>query len=164
MKSRVYIETSVISYLTARPSQNIVTAGQQIITRQWWSGHAAYDLCTSQLTIDEASKGDLTAAAERLAVLSTLPVLAMDETARQLGDELVRRLAVPAKALDDAYHVAIAAVNGVDYLLTWNCKHIANLQMRTLIEQVCLSAGFKPAAIGTPQELFTDGENDDVER
>lgn len=158
MKPRVYVETSVISYLTARPSRDLITAAQQVITQQWWAGADAYDLCTSQLTIDEASKGDQSAAAERLTVLGTLPVLTLDETARQLGDELVRRLAVPQKALDDAYHVAIAAVNGVDYLVTWNCKHIANLQMRTLIEEVCRSAGFKPAVIGTPQELFTDGE------
>ncbi len=158
MKPRVYIETSVISYLTARPSRDVVTVGQQIITQQWWAGAASYDLCTSQLTIDEASKGDQIAAAERLAVLATLPVLALDEAARQLGDELVRRLAVPQKALDDAYHVAIAAVHGVEYLVTWNCKHIANLQMRALIEQVCREAGFKPAAIGTPQELFAQGE------
>lgn len=154
MKPRVYIETSVISYLTARPSRDLVTAGQQIITHQWWAGTDAYDLCTSQLTIDEASRGDQLAAAERLEVLGTLAVLALNEKARQLGDELVRRLAVPQKALDDAYHVAIAAVHGVNYLVTWNCKHIANLHMRALIEQVCQDAGYKPAAIGTPQELF----------
>ena len=136
MKPRVYIETSVVSYLTARPSQNIVTAAQQILTHQWWADAAAYDLCTSQLTIDEAARGDAGAAADRLSVLHTLPILGMTDAARQLGDELVRRLAIPPKAIVDAYHVAIAAVHGVDYLLTWNCTHIANLQMRALIEQV----------------------------
>lgn len=158
MKPRVYIETSVVSYLTARPSQNIITAAQQLITKEWWAIAAAYDLCTSQLTLDEATKGDAEAASQRLSVLGSLPLLTLDEDARRLGEQLVRQLAFPSKALDDAYHVAIAAVNGVDYLVTWNCKHIANVQMRAQIDEVCRAAGFKPAAICTPQELFLPGE------
>jgi predicted nucleic acid-binding protein len=159
MKPRIYIETSVVSYLTARPSQNIITAAQQIITRQWWTTAAAYDLCTSQLTLDEATNGDAEAASQRLSVLGTLPILTLDEDAKRLGERLVHQLAIPSKALDDAYHVAIAAVNGVDYLATWNCKHIANARTRAQIEAVCRAAGFQPAVIGTPQELFLLGES-----
>lgn len=158
MKPRVYIETSVVSYLTARASRDVVTAAQQVITQQWWemtqSVAKPFDLRTSQLTLDEASRGDPLAAQARLASLSGMPILGLTAPALQLGQELVAQLAIPAKAVDDAYHVAIAAVHGMEYLATWNCRHIANAHMRQKIVHICQQAGFTPVVIATPQELF----------
>lgn len=154
MKPRIYLETSVISYLTARPSNSLIASAQQAMTHAWWATRSQYELYTSQLTIDEAARGDADAAKERLTILRTMPVLTMNEDAQRLGEQLIERLAMPAKAIDDAYHVAISAVHGMDYLLTWNCKHIANLQLRERIQQTCMDAGYQPALIGTPQEML----------
>ena len=107
----------------------------------------------------EAGRGDAHVAAQRPMALNGIPLLKVSSQARDLGKLLVQELAIPAKAIEDAYHVAVAAVQGMDYLITWNCTHIANLQMRRKIERVCIDAGYIPAVIGTPEELLaTTGE------
>lgn len=160
MKPRIYLETSVISYLTARPSNNLIASAQQAVTHAWWATRDRYELYTSQLTIDEAARGDGDAAQERLLILRNMPVLTMSDNVQRLGEYLVEQLAMPTKAIDDAYHVAISAVHGMDYLLTWNCKHIANLQLRERINQTCMAAGYPPALIGTPQEMLDIDDTD----
>ena len=154
MKPRVYVETSVISYLTARPSRDLIVAAHQQITQDFWQRSSEFEFYASQLVVDEAQRGDAEAAQARVAVLDDIALLDMLPAAKTLGSLLVQQLAIPYKAIDDAYHVALAAVHGVDYLVTWNCTHIANLQMRRKIEAICRSAGFEPALIGTPQELL----------
>jgi len=155
VRAKVYIETTVISYLMARPNRDVVIAGHQKITRDWWQTcRDRFDLVASQLVVREASAGDPQAAKERLERLTTLTLLEVTEEAVTLAQELITTGAVPEKAAEDALHLAIAVTNGVEYLLTWNCKHLANATMRTKIEDVCRSAGYEPVIICTPEELL----------
>lgn len=156
MKPRVYLETTIPSYVTAWPSRDLVRAAEQEITREWWLRRDAFELFVSELVLDEVGAGDPKAAAERLAVLTGVQALALTPEAEALGAELVRQAALPPKAAIDALHIAVAAVNGLSYLLTWNCKHIANAAMRGRIEEVCRAAGFEPPVICTPMELLED--------
>jgi predicted nucleic acid-binding protein len=155
VRAKVYIETTVISYLTARPNQDVVIAGHQKITRDWWQTcRDKFDLVASQLVVREASAGDSQAAKDRLEKLTTLTLLEVTDEAVTLAQELIGTGAVPEKAVEDALHLAIAVTNGVEYLLTWNCTHLANATMRTKIEDVCRTAGFEPVIICTPEELL----------
>jgi hypothetical protein len=155
MPQRVYIETTVVSYLTARPSRDVVIAGHQQVTHEWWdTRQKSYELCVSQLVLGEAATGDPEAARERLVVLQAMTFLETTTAALALAKELVQKGALPAKAADDALHIAIAATHRVTYLLTWNCRHMANATMRPLIESVCASNGFKAPIICTPEELL----------
>lgn len=156
-KPAVYLETSVLGYATSRPSRDLVVAGHQQITREWFALRAqAYELFVSQLVAREASGGDEEAARERAAFLRGIPRLGITDAAGALAARLVESGAVPRKAAEDALHIAVAAVHGVDYLLTWNCKHIANATMRQAIESVCRAAGYEPPVICTPEELMND--------
>jgi len=149
----VYVETSVISYLTARRSRDIVLAAHQQLTRRWWRGRSSYRLFVSQIVRDEAGVGDQAVRLRRLRALRGIPALAVTDEATRLADELVRRGALPRKATVDAFHIGIAAAHQVEYLVTWNCKHIANATMRGTIEAICRSAGLTPPVICTPEEL-----------
>jgi hypothetical protein len=155
MPQRVYIETTFVSYLTARPSRDVVIAAHQQITHEWWAiRRASYELCVSQLVLDEAGVGDAQAAQERLLVLRPMLVLETTAEALELAKELLRAGALPAKAADDALHIAVVATKAVPYLLTWNCRHLANAVMRPVIESVCKAKGFKAPIICTPEELL----------
>jgi hypothetical protein len=155
MAERVYIETTVVSYLTARPNRDVVIAGHQQITHEWWdSRRETYELCVSQLVLEEAAAGDAQAAEERLLVLRPMLVLETTADALELAKELLQAGALPAKAADDALHIAVAATKAVPYLLTWNCRHLANATMRPVIESVCRARGFKAPIICTPEELM----------
>lgn len=153
MNPSVYLETSVISYLTARQSREIVIAAHQQLTRRWWRRRSSYRLFVSQVVRDEAAVGDQSARLRRLRALRGIPTLAITGEATQLAGELVRRGALPRKATVDAFHIGIAAAHQIEYLLTWNCKHIANATMRGTIEAICRSAGLTPPVICTPEEL-----------
>jgi hypothetical protein len=156
-KPAVYLETSVVGYATSRPSRDLIVAGRQQITRDWFARRAeAYDLFVSQLVAGEASGGDEGAARERAGFLRGIARLGITDAAGELADKLVESGAVPQKAAEDALHIAVAAVHGVEYLLTWNCKHIANATMRQTIETVCREAGYEPPVICTPEELLND--------
>jgi predicted nucleic acid-binding protein len=153
-KAAIYIETSLVSYLVARPSRDIIVAAHQQLTSDWWDNHSHhYDLFISQVVLDEARAGEKQEAAKRLAAIQDLPLLEINEDVIQLAESLVESNAVPKKAAQDALHIAIACVNGMDYLLTWNCKHIANAKMRSKIDKVCREAGYVPTIICTPEEL-----------
>lgn len=155
MADRVYIETTFVSYLTARPSRDVVFAGHQQITREWWDTRRAnFELCASQLVVDEAGAGDPQAAQERLEVLKDMTLIETTPDALALAKELIRAGALPKKAADDALHIAIAATNGVPFLLTWNCRHLANATMRPSIDAVCAAKGVKAPIICTPEELL----------
>ena len=149
----LYVETSIISYLTARPSRDLVRAAHQQVTRDWWDARLQFDLYISQFVIDEASVGDPDAAARRLGALEGLPILDITEDARSLAKEILQQGGMPQKAYVDAAHVAVAAVHGIDYLLTWNCKHIANPAMRGKVEAICRMTGFDAPVICTPVEF-----------
>ena len=157
MKPRVYLETTIPSYLTAWPSRDLVRAAHQQITRDWWDRRRAeFELHISQVVLRECQAGDATAAAERLKILQDLPLLEQTEEATRLAQALVDRVPLPERAAVDALHVAIAVVHGVDYLLTWNCTHIANATLRDPIESVCRENGYEPPAICTPDELLAE--------
>lgn len=156
-KAAVYLETSVIGYVTSRLSRDLVVAAHQQITREWFASRARrYELFVSQLVVREASGGDEEAAAERTTFLQRIPRLGMTTAAGELAAKLVESRAVPRTSAEDALHIAVAAVHGVDYLLTWNCKHIANATMRQAIEGACREAGYEPPVICTPEELMND--------
>ena len=155
MKPKVYLETTIPSYLTARPSRDLVTAAHQQITREWWDTRShAFDLFVSQMVIDEVSAGDPDAAARRLEVLASLSLLDPRTEGADLAQALIEQGPLPIGAAADALHIAIAVVNGMDYLLTWNCTHIANAVLRSQIETVCRSKGFAVPIICTPDELL----------
>jgi len=153
LKPRVYIETSVLSYLTALPSRDLVRAAHQQVTLEWWGRRERFELYASTAVVGEAQRGDSLAAARRLAAAQGIPLLEASEEARVLAAGLLTAAAMPQKAAIDAAHVAIAAVHGIDFLLTWNCTHIANAAMRPKIEAVCRRAGLTPPIICTPEEL-----------
>jgi hypothetical protein len=155
MADRVYIETTVISYLTARPNRDVVIAGHQQVTHEWWdTRRMSYELCISQLVLDEAGAGDQVAAQERLVVLQPMLVLETTADALELAKELLQAGALPATAANDALHIAVTATKSVPFLLTWNCRHLANAVMRPVIEKVCSAKGFKAPIICTPEELL----------
>ena len=157
MKPKIYIETSVVSYLTARPSRDLIVAANQQITQDWWQvRQPEFELYVSQMVIHEASSGDPTAAQQRLQVLDETPLLELTEDAVTFAEILVQDGALPPNAVEDALHIAVAALNGMDYLLTWNFKHLANATMRYRIEQVCRQRGYEPPIICTPQELLEE--------
>jgi hypothetical protein len=151
--STVYLETTIVSYLTARPSRDVVLAAHQTLTRAWWRGRTAYQLRVSQLVLDEATAGDRVLRTRRLRALRGIPVLSLTDSATRLAKALVRQGALPEKATVDAFHIGVAAAHQVTYLLTWNCKHLANATMRGTIEDVCRSEGLSPPIICTPEEL-----------
>jgi predicted nucleic acid-binding protein len=155
MKPKVYVETTVISYLTAWRSRDLVMAAHQQVTEEWWRKcPGLFELVASELVVREASAGDPAAAQERLKALAAIPLLAITEPVADLAQKLIEGGALPEKAADDAFHVAVAVANGVDYLVTWNCKHIANATMRPRIEAVCRAAGYQPVMICTPDQLL----------
>lgn len=160
MKPRVYLETSVVSYLVARPSRDIVVAAHQQVTREWWASRERYELFSSQLVIWEARAGDPDVAALRLGVLDETSVLDISLDADELARVIVKRGAAPAVAIADALHVAIAATNGLTHLVTWNLTHIANADSRGRLEAVCREEGIAPPLIATPEEMMEDAPDD----
>ena len=155
MPPRVYIETTFVSYLTARPSRDLIVAAHQQISRDWWDHRRSdYELCISQLVLQEAGDGDPQAAQERLRVLATKNLLGITEEAVALAEQLVQAGALPAKAENDALHIAVAAVHRIPYLLTWNCRHMANATIRGQIESICTGKGYRAPVICTPEELM----------
>jgi predicted nucleic acid-binding protein len=150
----VYIETTIVGHIAGRMHPDPLVAARQETTRDWWRDEASgYEVFISQVVLEECSQGDPTAAAERLEVVKNLDLLEASQEVDDLANALISERAIPASEPRDAFHIAIAAVNGVNYLLTWNCKHIANATLRGCIERVCREAGFEPPIICTPEQL-----------
>ena len=155
MKPTVYLETTIISYLTAKPSRDVIIAGHQQITHAWWNDHRQdFELFVSQLVVKEIGSGNPEMAAKRLALIHGLKALAMTETALNLAQSLISSGPLPQKAADDAIHIALAAVNEVDYLLSWNCKHITNLFIQRDLAKILARQGFRLPTIGTPESFL----------
>jgi hypothetical protein len=150
-----YLETTIPSYLTAWRSPELVMAARQEITRDWWDNRRnEFDLFVSQLVIDEASAGDSDAIARRLEILEGIPLIEPKPGTDALVEALIEDLDLPARAAADAVHIALAVVNGIDFLLTWNCTHIANAANRPIIELTCQTLGYSAPVICTPEELL----------
>ncbi|MEO8497946.1 MAG: type II toxin-antitoxin system VapC family toxin [Planctomycetota bacterium] len=151
----VYLETSIFGYLASRTSADLIVAGNQRLTNEWWDNHReTFELFVSQAVVAECSAGDAVAASERLVFLDGIPILDIDDATRDLAKTLLAEVRLPPKADVDALHIAVSAMNSMDYLLTWNCKHIANPSLRRRIEAVLVSSGVTPPVICTPQELI----------
>ena len=154
-KKTVYIETSIVSYLTARPTSDLLAAAWQKTTVDWWdTQRSRFDLYTSDVTVEEAGKGNPEAATRRLEALSGIPILSITEAVAALSKALLQGRALPATALDDALHIAVSAVHGVNYLLTWNCRHLDNAETKPIMRSVCTIHGYISPEICTPQELM----------
>jgi hypothetical protein len=155
MNATIYLETSIIGYLASRPSRDLITAANQQLTREWWDDHREkYDLYVAEPVVAECSAGDPQAAQQRLELIGAIPVLDVTQDAEDLAKELVKQIPLPENAEIDALHIGIATVNGINYLLTWNCAHIANAAWQAQIEAICRAAGFEPPTICTPQQLM----------
>jgi predicted nucleic acid-binding protein len=161
MKKTVYIETSIPSYLTARPSRDIRAAAWQQITAQWWDeARPDYELFTSELVLVEASAGDPEAARRRLEALQGVAELPIDREVQELAEALILKGGVPTGAEADALHIAVATVHRIDYLLTWNFRHIDNAATKPLIRAICADAGYSCPEICAPVELLPEGDSD----
>ena len=155
MKPKIYLETTILFYLTAWPSRDLVTAAHQQITQEWWDTcRMDFDIYVSQIVIQESSAGDENAVERRMEVLKDIPLLEITGKVAKLATDLIERVPLPERAEVDALHIAVAVANGMDYLLTWNCTHIANAVLRNRIESVCRSCGYEPPVICTPEELM----------
>ena len=159
-KKTVYIETTVVSYLTARPTGDLVGAAWQAVTADWWeTQRRRFELRTSEVTVGEAGRGDAEAGARRVAALADVGRLPVTKAADELSKALVRGGAVPERAETDALHVAVAAVHGVDYLLTWNFRHLDNAETKPVMRRICGECGYVMPEICTPQELMRGGDD-----
>ncbi len=153
----IYIESTIPGYLTARPSRDIVLAGKQETTREWWSRYAKQlNLYTSFVCLDESGMGDPEAAAKRLEVLRNVVVLEFTEAVEVVANDLLERGLVPAKCAADAMHVAFATVHEMDVLLTWNCTHLANAFIMRDLTNRLRELGYEPPVICTPEEMMGD--------
>ena len=154
MKPKVYLETTIVSYLVALPTQDLIQSAYQQITREWWERRDRFDLYVSRAVVAEARRGNRDAAARRLAALRGIPRLAGGRRVIDLATDLIRHGTLPVQARVDAVHVGIAAANGMEYLLTWNLRHLANASLRGKIEEAVRAAGLVPPIICTPEELM----------
>ena len=150
-KPKVYLESSTISYLTARPTEEPIRKAKQILTRRWWEHREGFDLYISQTVIDEIADGDPQAAEARLEITRKISLLEINEVIKPLAQALMRTGAIPMKSEADADHIAYSAVYGMDFLVTWNQKHIAENVQRRLIEAVLLDSGFRLPRLWTPE-------------
>jgi len=147
----------VVSYLTAKPSRDVVSAGHQQISLDWWERRrSGFDLVASLLVVNEARLGNPEMAQRRLALLEGIPLLRVTQTAQQLAVAIVKKGLLPQTAYPDALHIATASVHEVDYLLTWNCTHIANAEILPRVAKIAESFGLTLPYICTPEELLGD--------
>jgi predicted nucleic acid-binding protein len=151
---KIYLETSFVSYLVARRSRDLIMAARQQVTIDWWENERhKHELFVSEAVLDEARRGDAQEVAKRLQALTGIPLVDVTDEALQMANELLRRGTLPANAAIDAIHIAVATVHKLDYLLTWNCKHIANGHVRRMAGRYFREVGHEPAVICTPEEL-----------
>ena len=152
---KLYLETTIPSYLTARRSRDLRLAAHQETTEEWWTDHRhEYVLYISDLVLDEAGDGDAGLASSRIAALAGIPSLDVTGEVDELAGGLLAGGLIPAKAAQDAFHVAVSAVHGMDFLLTWNCTHINNVNIIRRMERICAAAGFTCPVICSPDELL----------
>ncbi|MEI7696375.1 MAG: type II toxin-antitoxin system VapC family toxin [Chlorobium sp.] len=154
MKQIVYLESSVISYLTSRPNRDVIIAGRQAITLDWWENQRhQFELRISVLVEEEISKGDSSAAQQRFEKVADIESLLISDEAIRIADLLLAEKVVPKGSEEEALHIGIAASQGVDFLLTWNFKHINNAETKNAITRLVESAGYVCPQLCSPEEL-----------
>jgi hypothetical protein len=155
MKPSVYIETTIVSYLTAKPSRDLVIAAHQQITTEWWIDVRPQVNCyVSAFVIDEASRGDKVYAQKRLDEVADFTVLEVNEEIEGLAQQYFAALQIPEKAKIDAFHLAVAAWHKMDYLLSWNCKHIASGRVQKMMQKINARLSVHTPVVCTPEELM----------
>jgi hypothetical protein len=155
MPERVYIETTIPSYLASRPGRDLLQAARQRITHEWWAARRfQYDLCVSRIVLDEVSVGDSDAAQRRLSFLDHVPLLDLTTEVDSIASSIMQSGLLPPSAVRDAIHIAVSAVHAVDYLLTWNCRHIANATIIKELHGVVSSHGRELPVLCTPEQLL----------
>ncbi len=156
---RIYIESTIPSYVVARPARDLLQAARQQITKDWWDfKRASHELFTSQVVLDEIGCGEAPMARLRLETLKTLPLLQAAEEVKELARRILTSGLLAATEDRDATHIALASAYEMDILLTWNCRHIANAAIQTRLRRLAETAGFNLPVICTPEELM---ENND---
>jgi hypothetical protein len=164
VKRRVYLETTIVSYLASRPSRDVIVAARQQITHAWWEKRrSAFDLVISQIVLEEARAGDPEAAARRLALVEGLPLLDLTPGVATLADRLIEEVPLPARVAADGAHIAVAAFHNVGFVLTWNVAHIANAVLRRRVEAICRKHGYAAPVLCTPDELMEDPDVTGIE-
>lgn len=157
MPKLVYIETTIPSYLAAWPARDIRQAARQQVTHEWWQQRRqSFELCTSMVVLNEAAEGDADAAARRAEFLLDIPLLHVTREADELAEAILRSGLLPPKAARDALHIGVSAVHGVDILLTWNCRHIANAAIMRELSDVIEAHGVQMPVLCTPLELLEE--------
>jgi len=155
VKPTIYVETSVISYITSQPSRDLIVAAHQQITHDWWENALThYDPCISPIVLEEISRGDPLAAQLRMGKISSFPVLEILPEVHNLAVLNFKKSDIPEKARADSYHLALAAWHGLDYLVSWNCTHVVNGRIRMIIEEINARQGIRTPIICTPEELM----------
>ena len=158
MKNRIYLDTSVISYFVARPSKDVVQQAHQKLSREWWKEYQSKHLLyISVYVLEEIEKGNKDAAAKRLKAIEGLPVLDTSEDVDRLAKVILKELSIPEKARLDGYHLAIAALNSQDYIVSWNFKHMANSRVRRTFKSICSDEGIVCPEIASPEEMIGGG-------
>ncbi len=162
MKPKLYVETSIVSYLTSRPSRDVVINANQQLAQEWWENRHKFDLFVSELVIDEVSIGNASMAQKRLDLIRDVPLIDLNDEAKDLAKEILRQNILPPKAALDVFHIAVTVVHEIDFLLTLNCKHIANAFIFRRIEKICSAFGYETPVVCTPQEILgKENEIDD---
>jgi hypothetical protein len=159
-KQQIYIETSVISYLVSKTSSNIILAAYQQITRQWWDSQLHYyHPFTSDFVLEEISKGDPKLSKERLNTIQKFGKLPVTDDVIELGERYLKQVSIPRKASLDAFHLAISVIHGMDFVLSWNFRHMANAFVRRKLEFINSEIGIQTPTICTPEELIREVKN-----
>ena len=157
MKPTLYLETTIPSYLKARQSRDIIQTARQQITAEWWDSRLNdFDIFISQVVIDEASEGDTVASTKRMEAIKTFPLLDVTEEVVDLADKMIIEKIIPEKAARDALHIAVATFHAMIFLLSWNCKHIANAEIIRQLRKTVSDEGLELPVICTPEELLTN--------
>lgn len=157
---RIYIESTIPSYLVARPARDLLQAARQQLTKDWWEfNRASHELFTSQVVLDEIAVGEPAMAQLRLESLQTAPLLPVTEEVRELARKVLTSGLLPITADRDAMHIALASAYNLDILLSWNCRHIANAAIQSRLRRLVESADFELPVICTPEEMMNN-END----
>ena len=157
MKPRVYLETTILSYLAANASRDVVVAGNQQVTHLLWQRRQAFDFFVSRIVLVEMAQGNPEMARKRIELAEGIPILDVTDSVSALAEELVTRGPIPSTYAEDAMHIALATVHGMDFLATWNCSHIANAEFRSGFIETMDRVGYRCVQICTPNELL--GEN-----
>jgi hypothetical protein len=155
MKPKLYLESTIPSYLSSWLSRDIIVAGHQQITQEWWNTRSSdFELYISQFVLDEIALGDPIQAKRRMIEVKGIPLLGITDEVSILADDLIKSGVIPKKAATDSAHIALAAVHRMDFLLTWNCTHIANAAIIRKIERICQEDRYTSPVICTPEELL----------